>query len=556
MGADTEPGRGTTLVAGQVLETAMEAAARVSVEPTSQIPFQSQGRVLVIGECTDALALIDLALIDKVQSADLVFCVLVPGPVENTSGVTVPVLFAGGREIRIEGHFGAFSVKLGDGGGEVDLTAVLDREQRKFDLLVDLWEPPRLSYPVLPLGYYAPGPDPEARRQVLAELPEMVGEFSKPKFFQYDPEICAHGNSGLRGCTRCLDTCPTGAITSLAERIQIDPFYCQGGGSCATACPTGAIVYSYPRPRDMLNRLRTLLRSYRDQGGGAPCLLFHDGDAGRALVTDAGDGLVDGLVPIEVEELGSVGPDVWLAALCYGAARVLLLDVPTVPASVREEIDGQIKVIRALLTGLGYPAPVLERIRSLPLEPSAPTQAMPPLQPTGFAGSNVKRDTLFLAIDHLAARSRGSERVLAMPEPAPFGEILVDQSACTLCMACVSVCPASALGDGADRPLLSFIERNCVQCRLCERACPESAITLNPRVLLDRQQRKAPRVLNEEPPFCCIACGAPFATRSVIERMTTKLRGHSMFSDDAALRRLQMCGDCRVKDMFAADTED
>jgi Fe-S-cluster-containing hydrogenase component 2 len=123
-------------------------------------------------------------------------------------------------------------------------------------------------------------------------------------------------------------------------------------------------------------------------------------------------------------------------------------------------------------------------------------------------------------------------------------------------MACVSVCPASALGDGVERPLLSFIERNCVQCRLCQRACPESAIQLNARLITDRNTRNATRILNQEPPFCCIVCGTPFATRSVIERMTAKLADHSMFQDASALRRLRMCGDCRVKDMFAADLGD
>ena len=37
--------------------------------------------------------------------------------------------------------------------------------------------------------------------------------------------------------------------------------------------------------------------------------------------------------------------------------------------------------------------------------------------------------------------------------------------------------------------------------------------------------------------------------RHVIERMMDKLKDHRMFQGDAA-RRLEMCEDCRVKDMF------
>jgi len=117
-------------------------------------------------------------------------------------------------------------------------------------------------------------------------------------------------------------------------------------------------------------------------------------------------------------------------------------------------------------------------------------------------------------------------------------------------MACVSVCPASALSDGGDAPRLNFLEANCVQCSLCETACPEDAIGLHGRFLFDREARRQHRVMNEEAAFHCVSCGKAFATQSMIQRMTAKLQGHHMFQNEAALRRLRMCGDCRVKAMF------
>jgi hypothetical protein len=57
-------------------------------------------------------------------------------------------------------------------------------------------------------------------------------------------------------------------------------------------------------------------------------------------------------------------------------------------------------------------------------------------------------------------------------------------------------------------------------------------------------------VLNEEAAFHCTVCGKPFATRSMIEMMTAKLRGHAMFREKGSIERLRMCGDCRVRDMF------
>jgi ferredoxin len=101
---------------------------------------------------------------------------------------------------------------------------------------------------------------------------------------------------------------------------------------------------------------------------------------------------------------------------------------------------------------------------------------------------------------------------------------------------------------------LRFIERNCVQCGLCADTCPEDAIRLVPRLLLGAQA-KQPVVLNEAAPFNCVRCGKPFATKAMIESMLVKVGGHSMFAAGGALKRLQMCADCRVVDMVSAKDE-
>ena len=88
-----------------------------------------------------------------------------------------------------------------------------------------------------------------------------------------------------------------------------------------------------------------------------------------------------------------------------------------------------------------------------------------------------------------------------------------------------------------------------MQCGLCEATCPESAISLVPRLNLADDAKK-PVVLNEAQPFDCVRCGKAFGTRQMIDSMTARLTTHSMFSGGVALRRLQMCADCRVADML------
>jgi ferredoxin len=176
-----------------------------------------------------------------------------------------------------------------------------------------------------------------------------------------------------------------------------------------------------------------------------------------------------------------------------------------------------------------------------------------------FAVMADKRSTLSMVMDHLlehapVLKTATAPEALALPKDgSPFGSVEVNKDSCTLCMSCVSACPANALQDNQQAPQLRFFEKNCVQCGLCVSTCPEKALNLVPRLLLT-PQRKEVRVLNETQPYGCVRCGKPFGTLKGIEAMIGKLGGHSMFQG-AALERLKMCGDCRVIDIYSAGDE-
>lgn len=459
------------------------------------------------------------------------------------------------RVAHFEGYLGKFLVRVDDGGDALNLARTLGHGREEFDLVLDLGAEPSLRAVVWPPGYYAPRSE-EGLRGALEELPEMVGEFDKPKYFHYDPDICAHGSSRITGCTRCLDACPTGAIRSLVEQIEVDPFLCQGGGVCATACPTGAITYQFPRVSDLLEGLRRALRRYHDEGGRAPWLLVLDDTRGREIAAGALDRIPGNVIPVFVEEVASVGMDTWLSALCYGAHGISIgcTDAPMTEGA-RGELDHQIRIANTLLTALGLPG---DRVGTLDLDPDGEwwtglpaARTEPVVPPTGFAGMEEKRTTLRLALDHLYENAPQSPQRVELPPGSPFGEIDVDRDKCTLCMACVSVCPASALHDGEDVPRLDFIESKCVQCGICERACPEDAITLHPLYTWNSEKRLRKRTLNEEKPFLCVRCGKPFTTETMMDRIRDKLAGHWMYQDSEQRERLEMCEDCRVEDMFA-----
>ena len=96
----------------------------------------------------------------------------------------------------------------------------------------------------------------------------LVGEFEKPKFFDYKQKLCAHSRNEAVGCNACIDVCSAHAMSSDKERqrIVVKPHLCVGCGACTTVCPTGALGYTYPRAPDQGLKLRTLLSDLRARG--------------------------------------------------------------------------------------------------------------------------------------------------------------------------------------------------------------------------------------------------------------------------------------------------
>ncbi|MCP2936005.1 4Fe-4S binding protein, partial [Salmonella enterica subsp. enterica serovar Typhimurium] len=114
-----------------------------------------------------------------------------------------------------------------------------------------------------PQGYAAPGRDPLEQSLALQKLAGMVGEFEKPKFFNYKSSICAHGRNSKQGCNRCIDVCSTSAIRADGDGVFVEPHLCMGCGACATVCPTGAMRYAYPSASDVAVRIKTALQAWR-----------------------------------------------------------------------------------------------------------------------------------------------------------------------------------------------------------------------------------------------------------------------------------------------------
>ncbi len=498
----------------QAQQRALALRGSFEFEPTSLVTYRSAGKVIAIGD-DDALN----------RCAEL------------ATTFDLKTISSTGNRLQIDGYLGAYVVEVSDQHG--------NSSTHKGDSILDLHETARLTREMLPPGYFhvtAKDWDPVALGK---ELEGLQGEFQKPRYFDYEPSMCAHGVNGKIVCRQCIDACPAEAIQSIGEYIEVNPYLCQGGGSCTTVCPSGAIRYWYPNLRDNGQRMRDTLSEYLLQGGKKPILLFH----AEHCAMDAYLQAYDNVLPLGVEEMGSVGMDLCLSALAYGAMQVVLHIDERVPRSASNNLEQQVGWVQQVLIGMG-----LDRFC---ISLCGHDAALPEIDAfNGIEASLLdtpqdKRSAIYQALDHLAAKLKPQASQVELPVPAPFGEAVIDATQCTLCMACVGSCPGKALQDGSNRaiPEVFFIESNCFQCGACVQTCPENAIRLRSRLLFDPESRNRARELNRDAPFACIGCGKPFAPASVIHKMQEKLKDHPMFGNGRALDRLKMCDDCRVVDI-------
>ncbi|GAB2184345.1 4Fe-4S binding protein [Roseibium sp. LAB1] len=511
------------------------------------VDVTSEGTCLILGDAEAALAAADhlcellsvtviLDPADELPLADDRRFDIVRGRVTTATGAL--------------GHFKigfeALQERIPGGRGAFNWTDPKSGARTECDIVLDL----RRTQPLFPApekreGYLRVDPGNAAGlTKALLDASQLVGTFEKPLYIRLDEQLCAHSRARKTGCTRCLDLCPTGAISPDGDHVAVDTMVCAGCGSCSAVCPSGAISYDAPPVSHTFQRLQTLAAAWRKLSSDTPRLLVHDDKHGAELIrlgARYGQGLPADVIPMEMEALASFGHSEVLAALACGFDDVTVLLSPGTEkegmpfqAELANAIAGNERVTLISPTGPDQLEEILYRERQ-------PAAAVQPILPLGSRRQ----------ITRLAAKALNEPgKVIPLPAGAPYGSVTLDQDACTLCLSCVSLCPSGALKENPDAPQLRFQEDACLQCGICTTICPEKALTLDPRLDLSDEALRA-KVLKEEEPFNCIECGKPFGVRSTVMKLTEKLAGkHSMFQDNKAVQLIQMCDDCRVNAVY------
>lgn len=536
---------------------ALIAAAAEGVPEVPLVSLTSEGVTLIYGRDESAVEAGKL-LADHL---DVTVLISKPGDIAPPRVTDFPIVKGTIRQAK--GHLGAFEITVDDYAAPLPSSRAAlafgpakDGAVSRCDLLLDLSGGAPL-FPAADLrdGYVRADPrDPAAVLRAVLKARDLVGTFDKPRYVNFTAELCAHSRSQIVGCHRCLDLCPTGAITPAGDHVAISADICAGCGQCAAACPTDAAAYALPPADALLRKLRAMLLAYRDAGGRDAIVLFHDGEHGTELI-DAlarhGDGLPANVLPLAVNEITQVGLDAIAGAIAYGASAARFL----IRARPRHDVSGLFQTIAladSILAGLGFggsriatietddPDALGALLRAIEAPPAVSERAT--YMPVGR-----KRDLIRDILHELHQIAPAPVDIVALPAGAPFGTLAVKVEGCTLCLSCVSACPTGALSDDPEKPVLRFSEDACVQCGLCKATCPEKVIDIVPQFDFRRGTSRT-RTIKEEEPALCIRCNKPFGVKSSVDRVSAKLEGRHWMYTNAGKRLdvLRMCADCRV----------
>ncbi len=552
---------------------ALIAAAQLpDPEPVPTVSYRSAGRVMVIGPAERAQAAADR--LSDVLDVSL----LLPQPGGRMPQQrSLPV--HAGQVTAVTGWLGAFEVRWTSGNpidldlctrcnaciaacpeGAIDFSYQVDLSRcgshrdcvaacvsaaaidfnrapqeasETTDLVLDLSDQPLLGLHQPPQGYvHVPPGDAEALFDAVLRLRGLVGEFEKPKFFQYKAKLCAHSRNEQIGCRACIDVCSAQAIRSDASLkgkvlgkgrtatdpvggIVVEPQLCVGCGACTTVCPSGALTYATPRAPEQGRRIRTMLGAYARAGGRDAALLIHSQGAGSQALQALGRAALAGLggdpgggpaqrsgpalmtrlpaadeaavrglplrvLPLDVWHTASVGIDLWLSAIAHGASQVWVLMSDEEAPDYRAAVQAQMAVAEAILQGLGYVGEHFRVVDARGLNATSPDAAALRLLDAALrrpvAATVTQAASFSVQADKRATLDLAIDHLLAQAASAPEAIALPS--------------PASPFGS------LQVNTDRCTLCLSCVGACPEGA-------LADNTERPQLRFIESK----CVQCG-------------------------------------------------
>lgn len=425
--------------------------------------------------------------------------------------------------LSVFGSVGELCAVLQNGGEEVELD---------FDIL--LYEKERQDFKRQSGCYDLANFKDE--KELLTFLQDKTPHYNFKTFITYNSSVCQYHKRRSEHCAKCAEICPTTAILKddeerILEFSQID---CLGCGGCVSVCPSGSLDYA-PMNRDSFFKMLDFVE------GSKICIIPK-----KMPLEHLNLKLGEGVLPFMIEG------EKWLSNLHFlsllqssGANLVFYTDF----------------VSRGSAEAIGLLNAVFERkfgkkavfVASDEKELENALTKLEFIEGLNFYFHNhtqTNRENFAVRLRHLI----GDENlgVVESGEWLRYGDLRLNVDTCTLCLACVGACNVGALIADSKENALKFNPSLCTTCGYCEASCAEKdTLKLERSGLRLEKSYFDFRTLAKDKLFACVECGKEFATKKAVEKIASLMRD-KFANDEAKLKSLYCCADCKAKVMLGA----
>ncbi|EDP7981345.1 4Fe-4S dicluster domain-containing protein [Campylobacter upsaliensis] len=373
-------------------------------------------------------------------------------------------------------------------------------------------------------------------RELLSFLQSKSPNYHFKTFITYNSSVCQYHKRRSEHCAKCAEICPTTAILKddeerILEFSQID---CLGCGGCVSVCPSGSLDYA-PMNRDSFFKMLDFVR------GSKICIIPK-----KMPLEHLNLNLSEGVLPFMIEG------EKWLSNLHFlsllqssGANLVFYTDF------VSRGSAEAIELLNAVFERKFGKKAVLVAKDEKELESAL--KELEFIEGLNFSFHNntpTNRENFAVRLRHLIDDENLG--VVESGEWLRYGDLRLNVDTCTLCLACVGACNVGALIADSKENALKFNPSLCTTCGYCEASCAEKdTLKLERSGLRLEKSYFDFRTLTKDELFACVECGKEFATKKAVEKIASLMRD-KFANDEAKLKSLYCCADCKAKVMLGA----
>jgi ferredoxin len=369
--------------------------------------------------------------------------------------------------------------------------------------------------------------------QTLKKVRDNIESYEYKKFTTYDKNICQYHERREDICGKCVEVCPTVAIIKdeVSKHLVFSQIDCHGCGGCISVCPSGALDYTSTN-RDSLYDISLMYRHTH------PLIIPSKMDIGHLKVT-----LGENVLPFMIDGEKFLHEGSFLTLLQLSGSQIVFYT-----DFISKGSGDSIRILNDIYQKrYGVDAIIVAKNEE---ELSEAIKKVSFVQNSyfNFNQKNMnKREVFSRRLEFIVGEL--DLGVVSTGEHVHYAQVKVDESKCTLCLACVGACNVNALTADNKTNSLKLNPSICTACGYCELSCPEKdclsiekdVINLNPTWFKES-------ILAQDKLFACVECGKEFATVKAIEKVALHMM--PFFKDPIKQRTLYCCEHCKPKIMM------